>query len=77
MGRQEEGDSKTLACNKCDRAITCMFCSDPHLTLMFSDLLQKDLLKVKFVLWKVFSNKIIVRLVTQGLLSSSLSRPVA
>ena len=47
MGWQEEGDSKMLVCNKCDRAITCMFCSDPHLTLMFSNLLQKDLFKAK------------------------------
>ena len=35
-----------LVCNKCDTAITCMFCRDPPLTLMFSDLLQKDLFKV-------------------------------
>ena len=46
---------------------------------MFSGLLQKDLFK-KFEneVWrKIISNKIIVTLVTQGLLSSFLSRPIA
>ena len=37
-------------CDKRDRAINCVFCRDPQLTLMFSGLLQKDLRrKVKFV----------------------------
>ena len=45
--RQEEEDSKTFACDKPDRAITCMFCRDLHLTLRVSGLLQKDLFKGK------------------------------
>ena len=44
---QEEEDSKILVRDKCDRAITCVFCQDLHLTLMFSGLLQKDLFKGK------------------------------
>ena len=49
------------------------------LTSVFSGLLQKDLLKTfESKVWrKVISNKIIVTLVTQGLPSSFLSRPVA
>ena len=46
-GRQEEEDGKTLVCDKRDRAITYVVCCDLHLTLMFSGLLQKDLLKGK------------------------------
>lgn len=38
-----------LACDKRDRAITCVFYRDLHLTLIFSSRLQKDLFKVKFV----------------------------
>ena len=44
---------------------------------MFSGLLQKDRLKESEDWQKVIANKIIVSLVTQGLLSSSLSHPVA
>ena len=66
-----------LVCDKCDRAITYVFCRDLHLTLMFSVFLQKDLFKKSEVWQKVISNKINVSLVTQGLPSSSLSRPVA
>ena len=56
-------------CDKRDRAINCVFCRDPHLTLMFSGLLQKDLRrKVKF--GGKFFKKIIVTFVTQGLPSS-------
>ena len=40
-------DVKMLVCDKRDRAITCVFCRDLHLTLMFSGLLQKDLFKGK------------------------------
>ena len=40
-------DGKMLECDKRDRAITYVFCRDLHLTLMFSGLLQKDLLKGK------------------------------
>ena len=36
-----------FACDKPDRAITCMFCRDLHLTLRVSGLLQKDLFKGK------------------------------
>ena len=41
-------------CDKCDRAITCMFCYDLHLTLMISGLLQKDLLMEGEVWQKVY-----------------------
>lgn len=37
-GWQKVEDDKTLVCNKCDRANTCMFCRD---------LFQKDLFKGK------------------------------
>ena len=46
-GRQEEDDGKTLVCDKRDRAVTCVFCRDRHLTPMFSSPLQKDLFKGK------------------------------
>ena len=57
-------------CDKRDRAITCVFCRDLVLY-------RKICLKVNEVWRKVVSNKIIVTLVTQGLPSSFLSRPVA
>ena len=44
-GRQEQEDVKTLVCDKRDRAITCQFCRDLHLPLIFSGLLQKDMFK--------------------------------
>ena len=66
-----------LVHDKCDRAITCMFCHDLHLTLMFPGLNEMICLKESEVWQQVISNKIIVTLVTQGLLSSFLSRPVA
>ena len=47
IGRQEEDNGKTFVCDKRDRAITCVFCRDLHLTLWFSGLLQKDLFKGK------------------------------
>ena len=31
-GRQEEEDDKKFVCDKRDRAITCVFCRDLHLT---------------------------------------------
>ena len=63
--------SQNVLCDKRDRAITCMFWCDLHLTLMFSGLKESEL-------WpKVISNEIIVTLVTQGLPSSFLSSPVA
>ena len=64
-------------CYKRDRAITCVLCRDLHLTLKFSGLYKKICLKESEVWRKDISNKIIVTLVTQGLLSSFLSRPVA
>ena len=63
-------------CEKRDRAISYVFCRDLQLTLMFSGLYKKICLKESEVWRKVISNKIIVTLVTQGLPSSSLSRPV-
>ena len=63
--------------DKRDRAITCVFCRDLHLTIMFSGLYKKICLKESEVWRKVISNKIIVTLVTQGLPSSFLFRPVA
>ena len=63
--------------DKRDRAITCVFCRDLHLTIMFSGLYKKICLKESEVWRKVISNKIIVTLVTQDLPSSFLFRPVA
>ena len=40
-------DGKMFVCDRRDRAITCVFGRDLHLTLMFSSLLQKDLFKRK------------------------------
>ena len=65
-----------LVDDKRDRAIMCVFCCDLHLTLMFSGLYNKICFKESEVWRKVISNKIIVTLVTQGLPSSFLSRPV-
>ena len=70
-------DGKTLVCDTRDRAITWEFCRDFHLTLVFSGLLRKICLKQGEVWRKVFLNKVIVTLVTQGLPSAFLSRPVA
>ena len=66
-----------FVCDKRDTAITCMLCRDLHLALLFSCFYKKICLKESEVWRKVISNKIIVTLVTQGLPSSSLSRPVA
>ena len=63
--------------DKRDRAITCVFCRDLHLTIMFSGIYKKICLKESEVWRKVISNKISVTLVTQGLPSSFLFRPVA
>ena len=57
-------------CDKPDIAISCEFCRDLHLTTMFSGLYQKIHLKESNVWRSVISNKIIVTLGTQGLLSS-------
>ena len=53
-GRQKEEDGKTFVCDKRDRAITCMFCRDRHVTLMISGLLQKDLFKRRWSLAERF-----------------------
>ena len=51
-----------------------MFCRDRHFTPTFSNPSQKDLFKKESEIWgKVVSSKIIVTLVTQGLLSSLIS----
>ena len=63
-----------FVCDKRDRAITCMLCRDLHLALMFSCFYKKICLKESDVWRKVIPNKIVV---TQGLPSSFLSRPVA
>ena len=65
-----------LVCDKCDRAINCVFCRGLPISLLFSGLLKKVCTKEGEVWRKVFSTKIIVTLVTQGLPSSFLSRPV-
>ena len=57
---------------ECDRAITCVFSHNQHLSLIFSGLLQKDLFKGRWI----FFQQIIVMLVTQGLPSSFFSHPV-
>ena len=64
-------------CDKRDIAITCEFCRDLYLTLMFSGLDKKTSLMENEVWRNVISNEIIVTLVTQGLPSSIPSRPVA
>ena len=76
-GRKKEEDGKTLVRDKRDMAINCVFCRDLHLTIMFSGPYKRLSLKENEVWRKVISNKIIVTLVTQGLPSSFLSRPVA
>ena len=63
--------------DKRERAITCVFCRDLHLTSTFSGLLQTDLFKGRYVWRNGFSNQIIVTFVTQGLPSSFLLRPIA
>ena len=63
--------------DKHNRAITYMFCGDLDLTQSFLVFYKKTCLKEGEVWRKSFSNKIIVTLVTQGLPSSFLSRPVA
>ena len=77
-GRQEEEDDKTFVCDKPDRASTCVFCRDLHLTfyVLWSFTKRSVQRKVKFD-EKLFQNNIIVTLVSQGLPSSYLSRPVA
>ena len=66
-----------FVCDKRDRAKTCVFCRDLHLALMFSCVYKKIRLKESDVWRKVISNKIVATVVSQGLPSSFLSRPVA
>ena len=58
-------------CDKRDKATTCVFCHDLHLSSCFLVFYKKTCFKVGEVRRKSFSNKIIVTLVAQG--SSSLS----
>ena len=60
-----------------DKAITCVFCRDLDKHQCSLVLYKKIFLKESEVWQKVISSKIIVTLVTQGLPSSFLSRPVA
>ena len=71
-----EEDAKALVCDKRDRAITYMFCCDHHLTLCVLVFYKHTCLKKGEVGPKVCSNKFTVTLVTQGLPSSFLFRPV-
>ena len=75
---QQEGRKKrTFVCDKRDRAITWDFCGGLPLTLMFL-VFYKTICSEKGVVWRhVFSNKIIVTIVTQGLPSSFLFGLVA
>ena len=70
--------AKRFVCDKRDIAITCEFCSDLHLTLMFSGLYKNICLMESEVWRKVIQQKILLTtLSTQGLLSLFLSGPVA
>ena len=67
-----------LVCDKRDIAITCEFCSDLHLTLMFSGLYKNICLMESEVWRKVIQQKILLTtLSTPGLLSLFLFCPVA
>ena len=66
-----------FVCDKRDRAITCMLCRDLPSALMFSVFYKKICLKESDGWRKVNSNEFVVTVVTQGLPSSFLSRPVA
>ena len=77
MSELTQKDGKTFFCNQRDRAITCMFCRDLQLTSLYFGLLQKGLL-IKGEVWRnIFSNVIVVTLVTQCLPSSFLCRNCA
>ena len=74
---QQDGRKKRTAkrlCDKRDIAITCEFCRELRLTILFSGLYKKTRLKESEVWRKVISNKTVG---THGLPSSFLSRPVA
>ena len=53
--------NKITVCEKRDRAITCLLCSDLHLTLKFSGLYKKIYLKERFG-GKIFQTKLLSRL---------------
>ena len=62
-------------CDKCDRAITCVFCHDLLLTSVFSGPLQKDLFKRKVKFGeKLLQTKLLSRLSHKG--CRRLSSPV-
>ena len=53
-GQHNEEDSKMFVSDKCDGAITSVFCCELSLTLMCSALLQKICLKEDEVRQKIF-----------------------
>ena len=55
--RTEEENGKTPVCKIPDRAITCEFCRDLHLPLIFSGLLQKDLSTERWSLAESYSKQ--------------------
>ena len=77
--QQDGKKKKTRAKPSCVTNVTglSLTCFVVILTLCFLVFYKKISLKESEFLQKVISNKIIVTLVTQGLLSSSLSRLVA
>ena len=75
-GRQEDDDGKTLECDNRYMAIPCVFVVIITWHYCFLVFYEKIYLREGEVWRKVFSNKIIVTHVTQGLPSSFLSRPL-
>ena len=59
-----------FVCDKRDRAITCMLCRDLHSALMFSGFYKKICLKESDGWRKVISNKFIVTVEGNKILSS-------
>ena len=57
---------EAFVCDKRDRAITCVFCRDLHLTFMCSGLLQKGLWKGRWSLAEIFWNIVVPTFVTQS-----------
>ena len=60
-GLQKEENGKTFVCDKRDRAITCVTCRDPHLTLTFSGLCKNICLKESDVWRTDISKKVLSR----------------
>ena len=75
---QQDVRKKRMTKCLCETNVAGLFLACcPHVTVMFCGLCQKKCLKESEVWRKVISNKIIVTLVIQGLLSSFHSCPVA